>query len=222
TDGFMDSRLHAAFTEPSAAANAVAVGLLARLAAGGLPPASPPPPSPPAPRSPPPPKGKRPPPPKSTTPRAPPAPVSAPLSLVNVSCAVTGSWQQYGEEQNMWSCDVCNTNASFAVRDVALACFNFEPFNAWNIEVVSCSLPSWAQYIPGGGKRNFGFIQPARLRPAFKATWVTWLGPPLPPPRKPRATTCIPPSTFLGKLQCQVLGMGCCMQVSAPPPPPVT
>ncbi|CAI5963419.1 unnamed protein product [Closterium sp. NIES-65] len=47
TDGFLDSRLHPAFTEPSAAANAVAVGLLARLAAGALPPASPPPPSPP-------------------------------------------------------------------------------------------------------------------------------------------------------------------------------
>ncbi|CAI5963401.1 unnamed protein product [Closterium sp. NIES-65] len=222
TDGFLDSRLHPAFTEPSAAANAVAVGLLARLAAGALPLASPSPPSPPAPRSPPPPKGKRPPPPKSTIPRAPPAPVSAPLSLVNVTCAVTGSWQQYGEQQNMWSCDVCNTNASFAVRDVALACFNFEPFNAWNFEVVSCSLPSWAQYIPGGGKRNFGFIQSARLKPSFKATWVTWLGPPLPPPRKPRSASCIPPSTFWGKLQCQVLSMGCCMQLSAPPAPSAT
>ncbi|GJP86572.1 hypothetical protein CLOP_g16580 [Closterium sp. NIES-67] len=51
TDGFQDSRLLPAFTEPSACANAPAVGLLARLAAGALPPPPrlPPPPPPHAP-----------------------------------------------------------------------------------------------------------------------------------------------------------------------------
>ncbi|CAI5462762.1 unnamed protein product [Closterium sp. Yama58-4] len=78
TDGFVDSRLQPAFTEPSAAANAVAVGLLARLTAGALPPASPPPPFPPAPCSPPPPPPAPRPPPVRLPPSAPRPPPGRP------------------------------------------------------------------------------------------------------------------------------------------------
>ncbi|CAI7753760.1 unnamed protein product, partial [Closterium sp. NIES-54] len=125
--------LHAGFTEPSAAANAAAVGLLARLTAGALPPASPPPLSPPAPRSPPPPPPAPRPPPVRLPPSAP-RPPPVPAGIVTVTCAVTGSWQQYGELQKMWSCDVKNTNTKYPVKDIQLRCSGFEPFNAWNIE----------------------------------------------------------------------------------------
>ncbi|CAI5476455.1 unnamed protein product [Closterium sp. Yama58-4] len=181
SDAFQDSRVQPAFTEPSACANAPAVGLLARLAAGTLPPAPPPPPFPPAPPSPPPRPPASPPPLCSATslfcPSPPPVTVTPssgatvdPAALVTVACEVTGGWQQYGEQQSRWSCRVANTGSAFPVRDLRLRCHDFEPSQAWNMDALSCQLPWWAAQLGPNEAITFGFVQSAAVTSSQPST----------------------------------------------------
>ncbi|CAI5488915.1 unnamed protein product [Closterium sp. Naga37s-1] len=202
SDAFQDSRVLPSFTEPSACANAPAVGLLARLAAGTLPPAPPPPPFPPAPPSPPPRPPASPPPLCSVSsffcPSPPPPPTSPagptvdPAALVTVACEVTGGWQQYGEQQSRWSCVVANTGSAFPVRDFRLRCHDFEPSQAWNMDALSCQLPWWATHLAPNDSISFGFVQSAAVVPSFTVESLVSLAPP--PPPFPPPSPPLPPN----------------------------
>ncbi|CAI7827603.1 unnamed protein product [Closterium sp. NIES-53] len=199
SDAFQDSRVLPAFTEPSACANAPAVGLLARLAAGALPPAPHPPPFPPAPPSPPPRPPASPPPLCSASffcpsppPVAPTPPSDAtvdPAVLVTVACEVTGGWEQYGEQQSRWSCVVANTGSAFPVRHFRLRCHDFEPSQAWNMDALSCQLPWWATQLAPNESISFGFVQSAAVVPAFTVDSLVSLAPPPPPSPPPSPPT---------------------------------
>ncbi|GJP46487.1 hypothetical protein CLOM_g5768 [Closterium sp. NIES-68] len=213
-DAFSDDRLLAAFNEPSLFTNAAAVGALARLVAGALPPGPSPPPAPPSPpippspppAPPPPPRPPQPPPPPPSPPSPPPSP-PPPASQVTITCIISGGWVADGKEVAQWGCMLSNTGALYPVTGISLLCSAFQPQQYWNIDPLACALPDWARNLGPGGSASFGFIQEKAVTPQFSVLGYFSNAPPSPSPdggsSPPLSSSPPPPSP----------------QLSPPPPP---